>query len=58
MQISSDGEATPLRSYLVKGDRVKLLDFKSIRSETYYQIEYDGKRTIVGWLNADDITPY
>ena len=57
MQISSDEEATPLRSYLVKGDRVKLLDFKSIRGTTYYQIEYDGKRTTAGWLNADDIAP-
>ncbi|MCD7099392.1 SH3-like domain-containing protein [Stenotrophomonas sp. MMGLT7] len=54
-QVSSGGGFAPLRSYLIKGDKVRLLDFKSTRGATYYQFEYRGKKTTVGWVDEKDV---
>ncbi|KAB7769647.1 hypothetical protein CKY51_05735 [Xanthomonas maliensis] len=49
----STGEGmTRQRSYLVRGDRLTLTDFKTIDGQLYYRFEYRGKQITRGWIDA------
>ncbi|TWI04674.1 hypothetical protein IP90_00807 [Luteimonas cucumeris] len=53
---SADGQMRPQRSYLIRGDRLNLLDHRDLDDAAYYQFEFKGRKTTVGWIDASAVT--
>lgn len=53
---NADGQMKPQRSYLVRGDHLKLLDYRDSDDIAYYKFEFKSKKTTVGWIDASAVT--
>lgn len=52
---SSIEDEYPSKMYLIKGDKVKILDESFTDSNKWYLINYKGKKEINMWIKADSV---
>ena len=53
---TGSGDLEERRSYLIDGDKVKLLDFFQAPNDLYYEVEYiSNKSTTTGWIRATQL---
>lgn len=50
-----DNKYNKKNAYLIKGDKVIILDVKKALNNKWYQIYFKGKKNIIGWVNHNKI---